>query len=112
MEVGGDGKAGAGQHFISLLDNYVAETGVAETHQEHERVEMSAFLSACCRTRVMQYLGDYLKKKGKIKAEQELKAFLYDIWFKLYHREESKPLSLPSELPPAHAHALCAAGTQ
>ena len=75
------------QHFISLLDNYVAQTGTTETYTEEERVEMNQFLSACCRTRVMQYLADFLVKKGKIRRAEELKAFLNDMWFKLYRRE-------------------------
>mmetsp|Transcript_43157 Transcript_43157/g.101885 ORF Transcript_43157/g.101885 Transcript_43157/m.101885 type:complete len:433 (+) Transcript_43157:109-1407(+) len=77
------------KHFISLLDNYIAETGQTEDYSAEEKVEMNAFLSACCKTRVMQYLGDYLKKKGKIRSDSEndLKIFLHELWFKLYRRE-------------------------
>jgi len=48
---------------------------------------MNAFLDACCRTRVVRYLGLYLQRKGRIRSQTELKSFLHDLWFKLYRRE-------------------------
>lgn len=73
--------------FYFLLDNYVAETGVAETVTAEERKENSAFLDAICETPVMQYAHKYLVAKGAASEDlHKFKCQLYQMWFQLYRR--------------------------
>ena len=67
---------------MSLLDNYEAETGQSETVTEVERREMSEFLDACLDAKPMEYLLNYLVKKGMTRSRETLKELLYGLWFK------------------------------
>ena len=51
--------------FIALLDNYTAETGVAESVSYNERKENWAFLRAIMQTAPMQFCHKYCVKNGK-----------------------------------------------
>jgi poly(U)-specific endoribonuclease len=74
--------------FVSLLDNYVAETGVTEVVTREERAENSAFLNRIMETYCMQYCHNILCAKGL--APRDNSAFirmLNDLWFGMYRRE-------------------------
>ena len=100
--------------FVKLLDNYSPFTGASEVVTADEVAENNAFLnvspfraarSACrayplthrydlqhtmqaiIQTDCIQYLGEYLVQKRKIKGTGDLKNFLNDLWFKLYKRD-------------------------
>ncbi|XP_060759292.1 poly(U)-specific endoribonuclease-C-like [Neoarius graeffei] len=76
--------------FIKLLDNYEMSTGVAEkvTHEELE--ENNIFLDAILQTKVMKRAHGYLVSKGQASCDvSQFKRQLFDIWFKLYHRDRS-----------------------
>ncbi|KAL0966958.1 hypothetical protein UPYG_G00302760 [Umbra pygmaea] len=96
--------------FMSLLDNYETSTGVTETVTSEELRENELFLDAILQTEVMKVLvclavwtptvkkgsvaykvGMYLVvSKGQSPSDkQQFKKQLYDIWFKLYHRDRS-----------------------
>jgi poly(U)-specific endoribonuclease len=101
--------------FVALLNNYERATGVAEAVTEEEKHENRSFLELCmvrihaalrlfsgvrCAhqlwfsllllqdTAVMQYVHQYLVRKGKMPAspEQFLQR-LNELWFTLYRRE-------------------------
>jgi len=75
--------------FISLLDNYVATTGVSETVTAQELEENRQFLAMIMDTAVMQYVQHYLIAHKKTKAADR-DAFireLSDLWFGLYTRK-------------------------
>uniref|UniRef100_A0A4W3J5X4 Uridylate-specific endoribonuclease n=2 Tax=Callorhinchus milii TaxID=7868 RepID=A0A4W3J5X4_CALMI len=76
--------------FISLLDNYVADTGEPEVVTAQEEQENHRFLDALMETPVLQIAHSYLVKKGQAQASKEkFKQQLYDIWFRLYARRGS-----------------------
>ncbi|XP_067915429.1 uridylate-specific endoribonuclease B [Heterodontus francisci] len=76
--------------FISLLDNYEADTREPEIITQEEEREIHSFLDAVMETPVLQIVQRYLVEKGKAKAnEKEFKQQLYDIWFSLYARKGS-----------------------
>ncbi|XP_078063561.1 uridylate-specific endoribonuclease B-like, partial [Mustelus asterias] len=76
--------------FISLLDNYEADTREPETITPEEEQEIHTFLDAVMETRVLQIAHRYLVKKGRAKmSKEEFKQQLYDIWFSLYARNGS-----------------------
>uniref|UniRef100_A0A8C6WRL5 Uridylate-specific endoribonuclease n=1 Tax=Neogobius melanostomus TaxID=47308 RepID=A0A8C6WRL5_9GOBI len=63
--------------FINLLDNYEMSTG-----------ENRLFIDAVVESEVMKCAHKYLVRKGHSSSNtNEFKRQLYDIWFKLYHRE-------------------------
>ncbi len=71
--------------FIALLDNYTAQTGVAEVLTVVEREEISIFLNAILDTPVMQYCHKYLvAKKLAPKGRNEFINMLNLLWFGLY----------------------------
>ncbi|XP_067331719.1 poly(U)-specific endoribonuclease-C-like isoform X2 [Channa argus] len=77
-------------YFISLLDNYEMSTGVSETVTSEELKENKLFIDAIMETGVMKCAHKYLVKKGKSPSDStQFKKQLYDIWFRLYHRERS-----------------------
>ncbi|XP_054611688.1 poly(U)-specific endoribonuclease-C-like isoform X2 [Dunckerocampus dactyliophorus] len=77
-------------HFINLLDNYEMSTGVSETVTPEELQENQKFLDAILETEVMKCAHRYLiKKRQSPPAVTQFKKQLYDIWFRLYHRERS-----------------------
>ncbi|KAM8838490.1 uridylate-specific endoribonuclease C-like [Synchiropus picturatus] len=75
-------------HFINLLDNYEASTGVSETVTSEELQENQLFLSAVMETEVMKHAHQYLIRKRMSPADpDQFRNQLYNIWFRLYHRE-------------------------
>ncbi|XP_038575160.1 poly(U)-specific endoribonuclease-C-like [Micropterus salmoides] len=77
-------------NFISLLDNYEVSTGVAETVTPEELQENRLFIDSIMETDVMKCAHKYLVKKGQSPADPaQFKRQLYDIWFRLYHRDRS-----------------------
>ncbi|NP_001128550.1 poly(U)-specific endoribonuclease-B [Xenopus laevis] len=73
--------------FISLLDNYEMDTGVAEVVTPEEIAENNNFLDAILETKVMKMAHDYLVRKNQAKPSQnDFKVQLYSIWFQLYSR--------------------------
>ncbi|XP_006633210.1 uridylate-specific endoribonuclease C [Lepisosteus oculatus] len=77
-------------YFMKLLDNYEMSTGVSETVTTEEVEENNLFLDAVLNTKVMKRAHQYLvtKKQASPNVEQ-FKKQLYDIWFRLYHRDRS-----------------------
>ncbi|XP_072529183.1 uridylate-specific endoribonuclease C [Salminus brasiliensis] len=76
--------------FISLLDNYEMSTGVSEQVTSEELQENSFFLDAILKTEVMKRAHQYLVSKGQASSDvAQFKKQLFDIWFKLYHRDRS-----------------------
>ncbi|KAA0720904.1 Poly(U)-specific endoribonuclease-C [Triplophysa tibetana] len=77
-------------HFIKLLDNYETSTGVAEQVTKEELQENNLFLDAILKTEVMKCAHRYLVSKGRAQSDQaQFKRQLYDMWFKLYHRDRN-----------------------
>ena len=75
------------QAFIKLLDNYVADVGVAEVNTVRESREVNGFLDSVMATEVMQYTRRWLAAKGKAPgSESAFREFLRDIWFTTYRR--------------------------
>ncbi|KAM9789692.1 uridylate-specific endoribonuclease C-like [Neosynchiropus ocellatus] len=75
-------------HFINLLDNYEASTGVSETVTSEELQENQLFLSAVMETEVMKHAHQYLIRKRMSPSDpHQFRNQLYNIWFRLYHRE-------------------------
>jgi poly(U)-specific endoribonuclease len=74
--------------FYALLDNYVAETGVAENVTNTERREIKAFLRAIMETAPMQFCHKYCRANAdNIPSDKEgFIKFLHSIWFQLYRR--------------------------
>ena len=58
-------KHGVTTSFVALLDNYVRETGRAESVTAEEKREMAAFLDALCATPVVRFAFEFLKVHGK-----------------------------------------------
>uniref|UniRef100_A0A3B1J395 Uridylate-specific endoribonuclease n=1 Tax=Astyanax mexicanus TaxID=7994 RepID=A0A3B1J395_ASTMX len=76
--------------FISLLDNYEMSTGVSEQVTSQEQEEENLFLDAILKTEVMKHAHQHLVSKKQASADVALfKKQLFDIWFKLYHRDKS-----------------------
>lgn len=77
-------------HFINLLDNYEIATGVAEQVTNEELRENNLFLEAILKTEVMKCAHRYLISKGRAQSDPaQFKRQLFDIWFKLYHRDRN-----------------------
>lgn len=75
-------------HFINLLDNYEMSTGTAETVTRQEMAENDLFLDAIMQTEVMKHAHRYLVSRRLSPADPlQFKRQLYDIWFRLYHRD-------------------------
>uniref|UniRef100_A0A8C6TTM6 Uridylate-specific endoribonuclease n=1 Tax=Neogobius melanostomus TaxID=47308 RepID=A0A8C6TTM6_9GOBI len=75
-------------HFINLLDNYEMLSGVGETVTSEEMKENRLFIDTVVESEVMKCAHKYLVRKGHSSSNtNEFKRQLYDIWFKLYHRE-------------------------
>ncbi|XP_013996735.1 uridylate-specific endoribonuclease C isoform X1 [Salmo salar] len=76
--------------FMRLLDNYEMSTGVSETVTSEELMENDLFLNAILETEVMKCAHKYLVSKGRSPSDQQqFKRQLYDMWFRLYHRDRS-----------------------
>ncbi|KAM6990058.1 uridylate-specific endoribonuclease C-like [Tautogolabrus adspersus] len=77
-------------HFINLLDNYEASTGVSETVTSEELQENRLFIDSMMETEVMKCAHKYLVGKRQSPSNPaQFKKQLYDIWFRLYHRDRS-----------------------
>ncbi|XP_035283618.1 poly(U)-specific endoribonuclease-C-like isoform X2 [Anguilla anguilla] len=77
-------------NFLDLLDNYEKSTGVTEKVTPEELAENYRFLDSILQTEVMKRAHKYLVSKGKSSTDLRLfKNQLYDIWFRLYHRDRS-----------------------
>ncbi|XP_034558173.1 poly(U)-specific endoribonuclease-C [Notolabrus celidotus] len=77
-------------HFINLLDNYEASTGVSERVTREELQENRLFIDSMMETEVMKCAHKYLVEKRQSPSEpSQFKRQLYDIWFRLYHRDRS-----------------------
>ncbi|XP_061108236.1 uridylate-specific endoribonuclease C-like isoform X2 [Conger conger] len=77
-------------NFLDLLDNYEKSTGVTEAVTPEELAENYRFLDSILQTEVMKRAHKYLVSKGKSRADlRSFKNQLYDIWFRLYHRDRS-----------------------
>ncbi|XP_063751157.1 uridylate-specific endoribonuclease B isoform X2 [Eleginops maclovinus] len=79
--------------FISLLDNYVSDTGEPEIVTPEEVAENHKFLDCIIQTPTMKIAHKYLAEKNlSPKDETKFKEQLYRIWFELYARKgASKP---------------------
>ncbi|XP_018610451.1 poly(U)-specific endoribonuclease-C-like isoform X2 [Scleropages formosus] len=74
--------------LMNLLDNYEPSTGVAEKVTAEEIAENNRFLSAILETEVMKRAHRYLVAKGQSQSSlRDFKNQLYNIWFRLYHRD-------------------------
>ena len=74
--------------FLALLDNYIAETGVAESVSDCERGEVKVFLRAVMETAPMQFCHKYCSANVE-NVPSDKEAFidlLHSIWFKPYGR--------------------------
>ncbi|XP_051976422.1 uridylate-specific endoribonuclease C-like [Xyrauchen texanus] len=77
-------------YFLNLLDNYEMATGVTEQVTKEEIQENHLFLDAILKTEVMKCAQKYLVRKGRAQSDpDQFKRQLYDVWFKLYHRDRS-----------------------
>lgn len=75
--------------FLALLDNYIAETGVAENVSNVERREISKFLDRIMETGPMQFCHKYCHAKAPNRVPADRAGFirlLKEIWFALYRR--------------------------
>lgn len=74
--------------FVALLDNYTAETGVAEHVTDAERAEVQRFLNAIMETAPMQFCHKYcLANAQSIPSDRAgFSRLLHKIWFQLYRR--------------------------
>ncbi|XP_037537800.1 poly(U)-specific endoribonuclease-C-like [Nematolebias whitei] len=78
------------EHFINLLDNYETSTGVSETVTSEELKENELFIDAIMETEVMKCAHKYLVKKGQSPPDlAQFKKQLFNIWFRLYHRDRN-----------------------
>mmetsp|Transcript_11821 Transcript_11821/g.20028 ORF Transcript_11821/g.20028 Transcript_11821/m.20028 type:complete len:480 (-) Transcript_11821:1052-2491(-) len=78
--------------FVALLDNYIAETGVAEKVTDVERREVSTFLSAILNTAPMQFCHKYCHAQKPNDIPRDIAGFkklLHRIWFELYRRNRN-----------------------
>lgn len=76
--------------FVALLDNYSAETGIAEKVTNAERAEVRNFLSSIMETAPMQFCHKYCHEQKPDKVPGDRSGFvklLHNIWFALYRRE-------------------------
>ncbi|XP_060901141.1 poly(U)-specific endoribonuclease-C-like [Labrus mixtus] len=77
-------------HFVNLLDNYEVSTGVSETVTSEELQENRLFIDSMMETEVMKCAHQYLVGKRQSPSNPaQFKKQLYDIWFRLYHRDRS-----------------------
>jgi hypothetical protein len=52
------------KNFIALLDNYDHKTGRPESISDTERKEVQTFLKNICKTDMMAFAMEWLKKEG------------------------------------------------
>jgi len=75
--------------FIALLDNYSANTGVAEVVTSHEKKENKTFLNAIMQTGPMQFCHKYCcaNNSDVPRSINKFIDLLHNIWFDLYFRQ-------------------------
>lgn len=77
--------------FISLLDNYERNIGVAELLLENSLQEIEAFLDAVLATEAMTLANAFLASNGKVGSSQTaFRDALKELWFNLYPRSSSQ----------------------
>jgi len=82
--------------FLALLDNYEAETGIAEYVTKKERKEEYTFLKAIMRTGPMQFCHKYCRANKPDQVPEDEAGFiklLHTIWFDLYRRSDKRDSS-------------------
>ncbi|XP_075706268.1 uridylate-specific endoribonuclease D-like [Rhinoderma darwinii] len=74
--------------LISLLDNYVKNTGTAESVSNEEIQEQNAFLYEVFQTTVTKKLSSFLISKGYYTSVESFERDLREMWFGLYTRSK------------------------
>ncbi|CAJ0953815.1 unnamed protein product [Ranitomeya imitator] len=74
--------------FISLLDNYVKNTGTLETVSNEEILEQTAFMNEVLQTTVMKKLSSFFISKGYYTSFESFESDLREMWFGLYMRSK------------------------
>ncbi|KAM5181999.1 uridylate-specific endoribonuclease C-like isoform 2-T2 [Mantella aurantiaca] len=74
-------------HLIALLDNYIKNTGSAESVTSEESKEQTAFIDAIFQTAVMSKLSKFLIDKGYYTSLDSFECDLMKMWFGLYMRK-------------------------
>lgn len=74
--------------LISLLDNYVRNTGTVESVTSEEIQEQNAFIDEVFKTTIMKKLYSFLITKGYYTSVESFKNDLREMWFGLYTRSK------------------------
>lgn len=74
--------------LISLLDNYVRNTGTVESVTSEEIQEQHAFIDEVFKTTIMKKLYSFLITKGYYTSVESFKIDLREMWFGLYTRSK------------------------
>ncbi|XP_056418580.1 uridylate-specific endoribonuclease D-like [Hyla sarda] len=74
--------------LISLLDNYVKNTGTIENVTQEEIQEQHAFIDELFQTTIMKTLSSFLISKGYYISAESFKKDLQEMWFGLYTRSK------------------------
>lgn len=90
------------KRFYDLLDNYTADTRVAEARSAAKEAEERAFLQEICATRVMRYCHSLLAAKKLVSENpREFADALHHAWFSTYTRGDTRDSSCGFE------HVFC-----
>ena len=88
--------------FYDLLDNYTADTSVAERRTQKKEAEERAFLEEVMRSRPMRFAHSLLAAKGLAPAAAaEFAGALHHAWFSTYTRGDTRDSSCGFE------HVFC-----
>ncbi|KAM4044447.1 LOW QUALITY PROTEIN: uridylate-specific endoribonuclease D-like [Anomaloglossus baeobatrachus] len=74
--------------LISLLDNYVKNTGTLETISNEEIQEQVAFIDEVFQTTIMKKLSSFFIAKGYYTTVEDFENDLREMWFGLYARSK------------------------
>ncbi|KAG8585549.1 hypothetical protein GDO81_005068 [Engystomops pustulosus] len=74
--------------LISLLDNYVKNTGTVESVSDEKIQEQNAFIDKIFQTTVMRKLSSFLISKGYYTSVESFVSDLRVMWFGLYSRSK------------------------
>ncbi|KAM4044854.1 uridylate-specific endoribonuclease D-like [Anomaloglossus baeobatrachus] len=74
--------------LISLLDNYVKNTGTVETFSNEEIQEQVAFIDEVFQTTIMKKLSSFFISKGYYTTVEDFENDLREMWFGLYTRSK------------------------
>ncbi|XP_073432871.1 uridylate-specific endoribonuclease D-like isoform X1 [Dendrobates tinctorius] len=74
--------------LISLLDNYVKNTGTLETISNEEIQEETAFMTEVFQTAIMKQLSSFFISKGYYTSVESFESDLREMWFGLYTRSK------------------------